>query len=93
MQQEPLDVPRLLHRTAHYAARAGATPSTTSTLTDLLRSPLGSSVLALATDRRLASLLVSGGWVVERVSARCQPSAHSHLNSPQRPATRQTYTR
>jgi hypothetical protein len=58
MQQEPFDIPRLLARVQHYAAAAGASPSSISNMLDMLQSPLGLAiVLELAHGPALTSQL------------------------------------
>lgn len=66
LQQDPLDVPRLMQRVQHYAAKAGASEAATADMVSLLQSGLGRSVLELATDPRLTSLLVNDLYKVRQ---------------------------
>lgn len=50
LQQEPIDPARLAVRVQHYAAKAGAAPSSTQQMLQLLASPLGQSILQLASS-------------------------------------------
>jgi hypothetical protein len=57
IQHEHVDRDRLLDRVQHYARAAGASPSSISSMVDMLTSPLGTAVLQLDTGAVLTSQL------------------------------------
>ncbi len=75
MQQEPIDPLRLQARVQHYATKAGASPSATQQMLDLLQSPLGQSILQLSHstgELGLTSFLVNDLYKVHMQSMYAQ---------------------
>jgi hypothetical protein len=72
MQQEPVEPARLLERTKYFAKKAGASDSSIQVMLDMLQSPLGQSILQMASGPDLSSLLVNDLYKVHMQSMYAQ---------------------